>query len=295
MKYLHFLNPLEWIKAIKFAKKESKFDKSSYDLELFLYSQLLTNNMLHWGYFENIQIKSDTISLKQFEDAQVKYAENIVAHITNKDHPVLDVGCGMGGLSELIHSNKITVESLSPNKNQIEFIHKRYQYLKTHNCKFEQFKSTKKYGTVINSESLQYISLRDAFEKMDEIILAQGRWIVVDYFRLNDDGINKSSHLLKDFQEKLQKHHWNIIFEKDITLNVLPTISFANMYLERFLLPIKHFAYEKLRYKKPKLYYMTKNLRNSIETKINKERASIDPNMFTKEKAYLFFVLEKSN
>ena len=295
MKYSNFLNPWEWIKAIWFAKKQSKFDKSSYDLELWLYSKILTNKMLHFAYFEDVNIKSETISFEQLEDAQLKYAENIVSHVLDKDNPILDIGCGMGGLSELLHLNNFNVESLSPNKNQIAFINKNLSYLTTHNSKFEQFKSNKKYGTVINSESLQYIALTDAFKKIDEIILPNGRWIVVDYFRLNDYGINKSSHRLEDFLQKVQEFNWTIEYERDITLNVLPTISYCNMYIERLLLPIKHFAIEKLRYKKPILYYMTGKLRESIEKKINQERASIDVKKFINEKKYMFFVLEKTS
>lgn len=295
MKYLSFLNPLEWIKAFRFSKKQSKFDKSSYDLQLWLYSKILENKMLHYGYFEDVNIRSETISLKQLEDAQLKYAENIVSHVVDKDNPILDVGCGMGGLSELLHLKNYNVEALSPNKNQIEFINNNLDYLTTHGCKLEKFKSNKKYGTVINSESLQYISLVDAFNKMDEIILPGGRWIIVDYFRLNNRGINKSSHLLEDFRDLLQKYNWTIIHERDITLNILPTLSYFNMYVERFLLPVKHFAFEVFRYKKPKLYYLTSRLRESIDNKINKERASIDVEMFKNEKKYMFFVLEKNS
>ena len=121
------------------------------------------------------------------------------------NNPILDVGCGTGGLSELIYHKNSYVESLTPNKNQIDFINKNLKHLKTHHCKFEQFKSNNKYKTVINSESLQYISLNEAFEKLDEIISSNGRWIVIDYFRLNDNGINKSGHILNVFAKNFTK------------------------------------------------------------------------------------------
>lgn len=294
MKFLSFLNPLEWIRAIIFSKNNSKFNKSTYDLELYLYSKILTNNMLHYGYFEDTLIETETISLKQLEDAQIKYAENIIEHIVDINNPILDVGCGTGGLSELIHQKNLYVESLTPNRNQIDFINKNFKHLTTHNCKFENFVPNKKYGTVINSESLQYISLDEAFENVEQMTLPNGRWIIVDYFRLNDEGINKSGHLIKSFREKLQESNWRIINEHDITLNVLPTLSFIYMYLDRLLFPIKHFAYEKFRYKSPKLYYMSGKLRKYIDNKIKKESASIDPELFIKEKVYMFYVLEKN-
>jgi cyclopropane fatty-acyl-phospholipid synthase-like methyltransferase len=289
-----FFNPVEWVKAYKFNKENSKFDKSSYDLELYLYSKILNNNMLHWGYFEDTKVLPETISLKQVEDAQVNYAQNIIEQITDTQNPVLDVGCGMGGLAQLMLKKKLKVEVLTPNKNQIQYINSNFEGLVSHNCKFEQFVSEQKFGTVINSESLQYISLDDAFKKADEIMLSNGRWIIVDYFRLNENGINKSAHLLKNFNEKLEEYNWKKVYEQDITMNVLPTIAFANMYYTRILLPVKHYAFEKLRFKKGWLFYLTKNLRTSIDSKIVKEKAAIDPAQFVNEKKYMFFVLEKN-
>jgi cyclopropane fatty-acyl-phospholipid synthase-like methyltransferase len=288
-----FINPIKWVKAFRYAKKNSKFSKSDYDLELFLYSRILTNDMLHYGHFDDTNVACETISIKQFEDAQIKYAENILEQITDSENPVLDVGCGMGGLSNLILQKGIPVECLTPNKNQIDYINKKYTKLKTYSCKYQNFETGNKYGTIINSESLQYIPLEDAFRKTDELLLQNGRWIIVDYFRLNDNGINKSSHLLSDFRNKINQMNWKIAYEKDITLNILPTVSFANMYLTRFLIPLKHFVLEKFRFKKPKLYYMTDKIRTKIDKKIEKERAAIDPEMFLREKKYMFFVLEK--
>lgn len=291
-----FLNPIEWVRAYNFHKRNSKFDKSSYDLELYLYSKILTNNMLHYGYFDDVDVKPETISFKQVEDAQVKYAENIIAQINDTEHPILDVGCGMGGLGEMMHQKGFkNIEVLTPNKNQIAFINKTYPYLTSHNVKFEGFAATeKKFGTVINSESLQYIKLDDAFDMLEKIMLPDGRWIVVDYFRLTNTGINKSAHMLEDFKAKVAAHDWKIVYEQDITLNVLPTLKYAFMYLERFLLPIKHFALEKLRFKKAWLYYLTGRIRQSIDKKIIKEAASIDPSKFINEKKYILFVLEKN-
>lgn len=291
-----FFNPLEWVKAYQFHTQNSKFDKSSYDLELYLYSKILTNNMLHYGYFDDINTAPETISFKQIEEAQVRYAENIINQIKDNEHPILDVGCGMGGLGEMMHKAGLkAIEVLTPNKNQIEFINKTYPYLKSHNCKFENYPATeKKFGTVINSESLQYINLDDAFDKLESIMLPDGRWIIVDYFRLTDTGISKSAHMLEDFKAKVAAHNWSIVYEQDITLNVLPTLKYAYMYVERFLLPIKHFGLEKLRFKKAWLYYLTGRFRESIDKKILKEGASIDPQKFINEKKYILFVLEKN-
>lgn len=64
--------------------------------------------------------------------------------------------------------------------------------------------------------------------------------------------------------------------------------------LERFLLPLKHYAYEKLRYKLAWLFYLSERIRNSIDAKIKKERRSVDPVLFVSQKRYMLFVLEKN-
>lgn len=289
----HFLNPFEWIKAYQFSRENAKFEKSTYDLELHLYSKILTNNMLHYGYFDNATMPPEEISIKQFEDAQLKYAELIIDHIKDKSALILDVGCGMGGLSKMMLSRGLHPECLTPNINQICFINKTMPDVITYPCKFENIKTNNIYGTIINSESLQYIDLQTAFEKVALITNENPRWIITDYFRLNDKGINKSAHLLTDFMHAVEKNGWKIVYEQDITPNILPTLHLINLYAERFLLPIKHFAFEKLRFKKPKLFYMTKYLRAKIEAKISRETSSINPEMFIHEKKYLLFVLEK--
>jgi cyclopropane fatty-acyl-phospholipid synthase-like methyltransferase len=295
MKYLlHFLNPLNWIKAYRFKKANSKYDKSSYDLELYLYSKILKNDMLHYGYFEDTKIVPETISLQQLEDAQVLYAENIIQQIKDCTAPILDVGCGMGGLAKLMSDKELKVEVVTPNKNQIAHIKHKYSELKYYHTKFEKLESENTYGTIIHSESLQYINLDDAFQKVDKLIYSSGRWIITDYFRLHKDGINRSGHLLVDFKSKLAEYGWKIVYEQDITPNVLPTLSFINVYVDRFLYPVKHFAYEKLRYKNPLLFSMTADMQKSIDKKINKEMASIDVQKFIDEKKYMLFTLEKT-
>jgi cyclopropane fatty-acyl-phospholipid synthase-like methyltransferase len=288
-----FLNPINWFKAYQYHTQNANYDKSSYDLELYLYSKILKNDMLHWGYFEDINIAPDAISVKDVEEAQMKYAENIMNLINDKKGLVLDVGCGMGGLSAMLKQNGINVEALTPNVNQKNHIETKYQGLVCYHSKFEDFKSEQKYTTIINSESLQYINLDSAIEHVDRFLEVGGKWIIVDYFRKNQDGINKSGHLEETFLNKIAGKGWNITYEKDITLNVLPMSKFIYMYAERFLIPLKHFAFEKLRYKKAWLYYLTENLRSGIDKKMTKEFAAIDPEKFQREKKYVMYVVER--
>jgi cyclopropane fatty-acyl-phospholipid synthase-like methyltransferase len=294
LKYLSpFINPLEWFRAARFKRENSKYEKSSYDLELYLYSKILTNKMLHYGYFDNPEIKPEDISLNMLEAAQKRYAEMIMEHIHDIGKPVLDVGCGLGALAEMLHDKGMQVEVLTPNESQIEFINKNFPFLESHRCKFEEYVSSKKYGTVINSESLQYINLSEAFRKTEEIITPGGKWIIVDYFRRDDSIPGKKPHLIEDFRQMVSENKWTIKHEIDISPHILPTLRFVHMYVERLLLPLKHYGYEKFRFKKPGLFYLTGKLREWIDKKVYKESSRINPERFTNEKTYRLFVLEK--
>lgn len=290
---LKFINPVSLTKAYFYQKRNSKYEKSSYDLELYLYSKILKNDMLHYGYFEDVNIEPESISIKQIEEAQIKYAENIIDQIKNHDDSILDVGCGMGGLSALMIQKGLKPEALTPNRNQKSHIDSKYKGLICHQCKFEDFNSDKKFGTIINSESLQYISLEKAFSNVEKYLLPDGRWIIVDFFRIHAQGISRSSHLLPEFLEQTKQNGWKIVYENDITQNVLPTMKVVDMYANRFLLPVMHYAFEKIRYKKPWIYYLIQDLKDSINNKINKELASVNPEKFASEKRYILFVLER--
>ena len=105
--------------------------------------------------------------------------------------------------------------------------------------------------------------------------------------------LNKSSHLYNEFIATIEKSNWKIVYQKDITPNILPMLRLLNLYVERFLFPIKNFGFEKLRYKQGFLYYLTQELREGIDGKIYKEVASIDPVKFENEKKYMIFALER--
>ena len=134
-----FLNPLKWIAAIKHHKKQKVYRRSEHDLELKLYNKILVNDMLHWGYFDNPQIAPEEISLNVFSRAQHRYAENIADLIDSKDQPVLDVGCGMGGMADMLLEKGFVIELLTPNNSQKQYLKGKYSDIPFHHCKYEEF------------------------------------------------------------------------------------------------------------------------------------------------------------
>ncbi len=287
------INPIELFKAYMFHKKGTNHIKSSEDLELMLYSRIIRNDMLHYGYFEDTKIEPDCISIHDLENAQMKYVDLIEEQILDRENNVLDVGCGMGGLSKTLHNKGIKVQSLTPDNNQKNHIRIKYPDLTVHHMKFEDFKTNERFGTVINSESLQYIDLNTAFNSVSKLLTKNGRWIVTDYFRINNDGINKSGHLHEDFLKSIDANGWTIVHQNDMTLNSLPTLKFAITFIDRFVKPLAMFSNDKLKHKVGWLFYLTQELREGLSSKSKKELAALDPDKFIKEKKYMMYVLEK--
>jgi len=48
----NLLNPVKIIRALIFQKRQKKYKRSKNDLELSLYSRILRNDMLYYGFFE---------------------------------------------------------------------------------------------------------------------------------------------------------------------------------------------------------------------------------------------------
>ena len=293
MKILSFLNPAKIFRGIRYRNKQRSYDRSAFDLELYLYSRILKNDMLHYGYFSNVNIRAEDISISTMEQAQMHYAERILTALHGQTTGLtLDAGSGMGGLTGLLLHKGIPTEALTPNDHQAEYVTNKYKDLSVHHCKYETFDSQQTFQAIIHSESLQYIPLDAAFEKSAALLARDGQWIITDYFRMNTSGVNTSGHLLQEFRSAVARHGWEIREEVDLTANILPTLKLLQLYADRFALPLKHFIMEKFRYKRPFFYFMTE-LRASVDEKLNNELAAIDPMKFVSEKKYMLFVLEK--
>ncbi|MFY0673299.1 MAG: methyltransferase domain-containing protein [Bacteroidia bacterium] len=290
---LPLINPFKWIKAGKWKRNQPKYERAKGDLELKLYSKLLNTDMLHYGYFDDPNTDPLYISIGDVERAQIRYAEKIAEEVTQKDSLVLDVGCGMGGLSNILVKSGFSVEALTPDINQKKHIDAKYPMVKCHHMKFEDFKERKQFGTIINSESIQYIDLKKAFGLVEELMEENGRWIITDYFRLHKKGKSKSGHTFDSFKKELANGPFEIEKEIDITPNCVPTLKLVNLYIERFVVPGADFGVAKMKIKLPKLFYMTQDIRDAISKKADKEFAAVDPEKFLNEKKYVLFVLKR--
>lgn len=290
-----FLYPQHLYKVIRLQSGRKKNKRAFDDAQLKLLSKLLPGDFLHYGYFEDVNTRPEDISLNDIYQAQENYGWQLVNLITDTAQPVLDIGCGMGGLNALMMQRGIKAIALTPDRNQAKHIRGKYTSTELMECRFEDMNAedyASYFGTVITSESLQYLKLDQALPLIDKILKKSGKWIVCDYFKMASGG-GKSGHNWEIFTEKLAKHGFKITYEEDITPHIMPTIRYVDMLEMKIGLPLKDFVLEKIQVKAPGLYYALQGALPEIEAKIKKNTDTIDPDIFAANKRYMLLVIER--
>ncbi len=264
------------------------------DSQLQFYAEFLPSGFLHYGYFDDPSQAPERISLGALEQAQHRYAEKLLELIRDRSAPVLDVGCGMGGLLRSLQQQGLVPVALTPDRNQAAYIRKQFPNVELIESKFEDVAADQhaaRFGTLITSESFQYLKLAQALPLIRKLLRPGGRWIVCDYFRV-DENVASSGHLWRDVVAALPRHGLRIVHQEDITPHVLPTLAFAQLMAARLALPLKNFGVRKLRIKHLGLYYACEEALAGADERIARALQSIDPQLFAQQKRYLLLALE---
>ncbi len=279
--------------------------------QLRLYNRMLPGDFLHYGYFDDPEVPPETVSFDDLRRAQLRYAEKLIELIDLPDRPVLDAGSGMGGMLGLLRSAGCEVTGLTPDRFQIDHIRGAYPGIPVLHCRFEDLVADRfpdrfrvHFGTIIHSESLQYMQPEGVFAVLGQILGSNGQWIVADYFRREvgaekgGDGQsgarNRSGWRLGDFRARLREHGFRVVSEEDITAHVLPTLGFARLLADRIGLPALDFARDKLRAKTPGLHYVVENVADRARDAAVRSAAVLDPSAFAARKQYLIMSIRRA-
>ena len=148
-----------------------------------------------------------------------------------------------------------------------------------------------------------------ALRAVERALAPDGRWIVADYFRLDEstadvaDGVAshdgaarsaRSGWRLGDYRRLVEERGFEIEAEEDITAHVLPTLGFACLLAERIGLPAFDFGSEKLRVKLPGLHYVVRPALERARRRARRETAHLDPEVFSATKRYLLMRIRRS-
>lgn len=284
-------SPKHAINALRLHKQKGRVERTNEDAQLELYSKII-GDYLHLGYFEDPNTPPESISLDSIRTAQERYSQRILDYVTNPSLPVLDVGCGMGGLLRKLEKLDLVAVGVTPDRRQVDFLRNRTKF-PIWNCRFEDIPNTdlnQRFGTVIMSESLQYLDRHRLFEKLDLALAKTGRWIAVDYLEFNNNAIKPSWQFI---ERELPNHGFNITMLEDITPHILPTIRFMELLGQRFAIPIFDFLEAKLKQREPGLAYVLDDAICHFRRILVEHLSVVNAQRFIKEKSCRLLVAER--
>lgn len=288
------LLPHHLFKVIQLQRKRKSKERVFEDPQLKLYHDILPGDFLHYGYFDHPEVHPLDMTINMIYQAQERYGEKLAELINDKTNPALDVGCGMGGLLKILNKKNIPAIGLTPDAHQVKHLKNSYPN-KIIESKFEDVQPEAYlnfFGTIITSESLQYLDLPLSIAIINKILKTGGQWIACDYFRTGASG-EKSGHNWAYFIRELQKGGFKISYQEDITANIIPTIAYVHHWASKIGLPLKDFLIGKFQIKAPGFYYAFSEALPEIEKKLNKNIATVDPVVFAQNKKYILMVIER--
>lgn len=291
------LHPKHLTRAVQLQRGRIKQSKASDDPQLAVLSRILPGGFLHYGYFDDPDRPPEEISLAEVVRAQRRYAELLLDLAHDTAAPVLDVGCGMGQLCVMLRERGFTPTALTPGRYQAEHIAQTLPDIPVIRSKFEDLPDPEqhagRYGTIITSESLQYLKLPRALPLMGRVIAPGGTWIACDFFRTGESR-GKGGHNWNDFTQALVEHGWEISYERDITAHIMPTLRAIHMWGHSVGLPLLEFGINKLRLKQPGLHYVLEETLAMIDEVIAKHLTEVDPADFARHRRYVLLTLRRT-
>lgn len=290
------VNPAHWVRAVQLQRGRKAHRHTFDDAQLALYSQILPSDFLHYGYFDDPALRPEEMSLACVARAQARYAELLLSLVGDPADPVLDVGCGMGGLCRMLTDRQFKPVALTPDRLQASHIASTQPGVPVIRCKFEALNAEEhraEFGTVITSESLQYLKLTPALPILQTVLKPGGRWVACDYFhvRPSDD---RSCHVWDEFTARLAETGWRITSQRDITAHVLPMLAYIHMWATRFGVPLMQFAFLRLRRKQPALHHLSAGAIELLDDLVARNINVIDPQRFARDKRYMLCVIERA-
>lgn len=288
------INPKALPTLMKIKKKKKDIYIDSY---LKTYSTMFPGESLHFPHFSDPEVDPEDISFSDIKNGGIRYANLLIDQIVYKDDPILDVGCGLGGLCSMLVTKGYKPVGLTPDHYQYNYIKEKHPEIEIIYSKFEEMDRDlyrHHFGTVITAESLQYLKLDCVFPIINDILKPSGHWIVCDYFKTKAKTSLKHQHIWDNFLDLIDEMGWEILSQQNITKNVLPFLAFTHMFSKRLFLSMVDFFADDLQKKKPKMHYLLEDSIGSLKQEIKKKLRYIDPEIFAQERKYMMLVINKT-
>ena len=202
----------------------------SYPLNIYaliLERQAGSADYLHYGLFEG---PDDAVGR-----AQARAVELLLTRIPSQGR-ILDVGCGFGGLTELLRRRGNQVVGMTPDASQIALAQSRYGFDLPVKCtKLEDFsEDAGQWDVLAFHESSQYVPMLKLFERASALLREDGSIVILDEFACRRVGAGQENLHLKDHFIELAKRFGFVCDEAvDLTARAQPSLDFLIRAIER--------------------------------------------------------------
>ena len=290
------LSPAKIVRAIRLHRARRTLSRTMSDEGLKFYAEILPGDFLHFGYFEDPNTNPREISLADLERAQLAFTRLFIERMHDKKRPVLDVGCGMGGLSARLAAEGFVPVALTPDVHQIAYIKEKYPAIELIRGRFEDIDAAAqahRFGTIINSESLQYLDLEKSAKLVAKLLAPGGRWLIADFFKTSA-AYTGSGHVWENVKQTLAANGLAIVFERDITPNTAVTLRYIHMLAEGVAMPIMRLGTGKLARKQPGIHSMFKDFIDDLFALANYRIEVMSPEKQLRERRYIFIEVARA-
>ena len=249
------------------------------------YVDVLGLEHVHYGLWAG-----EELTLAGFRVAQQRYTEALADLFPEGVASVLDVGCGTGGNAARFEALGYEVEGLSPDSFHGRLFREATN-LPFHECKFEEFRSARRYDVICMSESSQYVPLDRLFKTAVHVLEPGGYLVLSDYFALVKDGspATRSGHLLSAFLAAAEKSGMQMEYERDVTEETAPTLDLSCQLLDRYIVPTVRLIMQQWRSRHQRLLsiglWLARRYLENIETR----KETLDSRAFRKKKTYRMY------
>jgi SAM-dependent methyltransferase len=291
------LSPARLWRALRAHRARRTLSRTRSNEGLMLYGAVVRGDFIHFGYFDDPDTDPREISFADLERAQLAFAQLFLDRMHDRTRPVLDVGCGMGGMCALLAAHGFKPVGLTPDVLQIAYIKQKYPAVELIQSRFEDVDAAAnagRFGTIVSSESLHLMDLEQSVQQVGKLLAPGGRWLIADFFR-RSEAFRGSGHPWDRVREMLAANGLTVVHERDIGANVGVTLRYVHMLADQVGLPAMRYALGTLKRKQPGVHVLFEEFLRDLSAFARERSERLGPEQQLRERRYMFLEVARNS